>query len=103
MSRVGQGVHAFVTVRYRKRIRNGNCSGTLVYTNLIVDKDLDKRYGEVLVCLSVFQTNSGQLDDDVKDREVARYFAWVAPVVYSAVPFNNNPLYLESSRTPGVM
>lgn len=76
-------------------------SGTLMYTSMYSDKELDRSYGEGVMFESVkeFKTYSAHITDDVKNIDGRVHHAWIVPAVLNPQGFINDHRYVEDERT----
>lgn len=83
------GMRFSARVQFRKNMVIGNYSRTLMYGNLYVDKDLDRRYREgfISVSLKEFQRYAVHISNLVKENAGRSHHAWIFPVQLNPMHF----------------
>lgn len=76
-----------------------------MYANLYGDKDLDRRFAEGMMFVSVkeFQTYDVYISEDVKDSNERSYHAWFSLARFNPLHFINDSRYLKVDRTPQIL
>lgn len=85
----GEATRCFAKGQFGKMMMIQNYNGTLKYSKLYGDKDLDSAYGEEVISVIVkeFQVYAVHFSNYVKDRNDRSYHSWIIPALFS-------PMYL---------
>lgn len=90
--------------QFGKRRVIGYYSDMLVYANLYLDADADRRYGERVMLVSVkdIHKHAVYICDEVKNSIAKSHLAWIVPALFNPLLYINDPRYLEGDWTPWI-
>lgn len=80
-------------------------TGTLKFTDLYREEEVEKRYVEGVTSLNMkeFRSCTVHISDDTKGSNGRSCHAWIVPAQFSALLKISDPRYLEGNRSPRVV